>query len=486
VPTRSFKHALTHLVAYRSVPAERQRALHRRILGALERLPPGQPDAHAEALAEHAVRGEHWRRAVDHLREAGTRALARSANRAAADYLERALQALGRTDDPEALADLAIDLRLNLRHALTPLGEVDRILHHLREAETVAERVGDRWRLGRVLSFQTNGLFAQGDHTRAIACGRRAMAIARDLGDVSMAIAAEQFVGRALHAQGQYRAAAEIFGRVAASLSGEHARENLGLPVPPAVFARSHVVWCQAELGAFDDAQRAGDEAVRLAEAIGQPEALQWAYYSLGVLALERGELDTAVMHLDRVLTICRGADLPVYVPRTAAALAHAQALLGQAPAVAALEHAVAEAERRRQVNVHTPALARLAEVYLHAGRIEDAARAAERAVDLARKRGERGTEARTLRLQAEALRRSAVPRFGDAEAAGRAALAIAEELGMRPQVALARLELGRALHAAGRHEEAVASLREADSVARELGLSRVAASVREALSATG
>jgi tetratricopeptide (TPR) repeat protein len=353
-------------------------------------------------------------------------------------------------------------------------------LHHLREAEAVAERLGDRWRLGRVLSFQTNGLFAQGDHTRAIACGRRALTIARDLGDPSMAIAAEQFVGRALHAQGQYRAAAEIFGRIATSLTGERARENLGLPVPPAVFARSHVVWCQAELGAFADAQRAGDEAVQLAEAIGQPEALQWAYYSLGVLALERGELEAAVTHLDRVLTICRSADLPVYVPRTTAALAHAQALLGQAPAVAALEHAVAEAERRRQVNVHTPALARLIEVYLHEGRVEDAARVAERAVDLTRKRGERGTEARALRLQAEACRRSTPPRLGEAEAACRAALAIADELGMEPQVALARLEMSRVLRALGRQDEARAALRDAETAARRLGLSRVAAAAQE------
>jgi transcriptional regulator with AAA-type ATPase domain/tetratricopeptide (TPR) repeat protein len=482
-PGRTFKHALTHLVAYRSLPHELRRMLHARILGVLETLPPGPPDTHVKALAEHAVRGEVWRKAVDHLRAAGARALARSENRAAADYFERALEALDRTPDPVALDDVAVDVRLDLRHALTPLGEVDRILRHLGEAETVAERLGDRRRLGRVVSFQTNGLFSFGDHARAVDCGHRALAIARDLDDIPMAIAAEQFVGRALHAQGSYRAAVELFRRIAASLTGARAGENLGLPVPPAVFGRSHVVWCLAELGEFEEALRTGDEAVRLAEASGQPEALQWACYPLGLLALDRGDLETAVALLDRVLSICRSADLPVYMPRTSAALAHAHVLRGRADALATLEQAVADAERRRQVNVHTPALVRLVDAYLEVGRIDPATSAAERAVDLARKRGERGTEARALRLQAAVYRRGSQTRLAEAEASCRGALALAEELEMRPQAALCRLELGLLLRTGERADEAREALRAAESDARRLGLTRASEAAARELS---
>jgi transcriptional regulator with AAA-type ATPase domain/tetratricopeptide (TPR) repeat protein len=482
---RTFKHALTHLVAYRSLPRERQRLLHARILTALETL-PGVSDVQTEALAEHAVRGEVWSKAVVFLRHAGARALVRSAHRAAADYFERAIAALERTDAPSSHADVAVDLRLDLRHALTPLGEVDRTLRHLREAETVAARIGDRRRLGRVLSFQTNCLFSLGDHPAAIDCGHRALAIARDLDDLPMSIAAEQFVGRALHAQGSYRAAIEIFGRLAASLTGQRASENLGLPVPPGVFVRSHLVWCLAELGEFDEASRVGDEALRLAEATGQPEALQWAGYALGILALDRGDFEAAVTRLERVVSICETADLPVYLPRTGAALSHAYVLIGQADAVIRLEHWVAEAGRRRQVNVQASALVRLVDAYLHAGRIDDAVPAAERAVDLSRKRGERGTEARALRLQAAAYDRMAPPRVKDVEAPYRAALALAEELEMRPQAARCRLGLGTLLAAAGRTDEARRLLEAAATDARGLGLSRVAAEAAREVAALG
>ncbi len=450
-----FKHALTHLVAYRSLPPERQRALHAQILAALEARPAAALDTRVEALAEHAVRGEVWSKAVVYLRQAGARALAVSAHRAAADYFERAMDTLERTTDPHTFAHAAVDIRLDLRHALTPLGEVERILSRLREAEIIADRIGDARRLGRVLTFQANGLFTLGDHVRAMECGHRALAIAREVDDEPMAIAAEQFVGRALHAQGNYRAAAEIFQRLAASLTGERATANLGLPVPPAVFARAHLVWCWTELGHFDEALRVGGEAVTLAEAVGQPEALQWACYPLGLLALERDDLATALAMLQRVLTICRTSELPVYIPRTTAALGHARVLSGDAGGVEMLEQAVADAERRRQVNVHTSALGRLVEAYVALGQLDRALPAVERAVDLARKRGEHGIEARVLRLQGIVYQRGPAPRLDDADVLLRAALAIAEDLAMQPEAARCRRALGDLLRARGRDDEA-------------------------------
>ena len=44
----------------------------------------------------------------------------------------------------------AIDLRFDLRNALTPLGEHERILDSLRDAEALAEALGDQQRLGWV------------------------------------------------------------------------------------------------------------------------------------------------------------------------------------------------------------------------------------------------------------------------------------------------------------------------------------------------
>src|SRR5712691_1173368 len=117
----TFKHALTHEVAYGSVLQERRRALHARIVETLERLYENRLDEHVEALAHHAFLGEVWAKAVRYLRHAGARACRGSANREAVTLLERALAALRRLPDSASRAADDIDVRLELRLALLPL-----------------------------------------------------------------------------------------------------------------------------------------------------------------------------------------------------------------------------------------------------------------------------------------------------------------------------------------------------------------------------
>src|SRR5262249_39771152 len=69
----TFKHALTHEVAYGSVLQDRRRPLHARILDAIEALYPERLTEHVERLARHALRGEVWGKAVTYLRQAGTK-----------------------------------------------------------------------------------------------------------------------------------------------------------------------------------------------------------------------------------------------------------------------------------------------------------------------------------------------------------------------------------------------------------------------------
>ena len=61
----TFKHALTHEVAYGSLLHERQRALHARIVEAIETLYSDRLIEQVERLAHHAARGEVWGKAAD-------------------------------------------------------------------------------------------------------------------------------------------------------------------------------------------------------------------------------------------------------------------------------------------------------------------------------------------------------------------------------------------------------------------------------------
>src|SRR5207237_10719843 len=90
----TFKHALTHEVAYGSLLQERRRVLHARIVEALEVLAGDWVAEQVERLAHHALRGQLWDKALAYSRQAGEKARARSAHREVMGYFEQALSTL--------------------------------------------------------------------------------------------------------------------------------------------------------------------------------------------------------------------------------------------------------------------------------------------------------------------------------------------------------------------------------------------------------
>src|SRR5262249_61082204 len=96
-----------------------------------------------ERLAHHALRGEVWNKALAYCRQAGEKAMARSAYREAVEYLEQALRALAHLPETRDTREQAIDLRLALRSALRMRGDFRRILVYLREAESLAAALAD-------------------------------------------------------------------------------------------------------------------------------------------------------------------------------------------------------------------------------------------------------------------------------------------------------------------------------------------------------
>jgi tetratricopeptide (TPR) repeat protein len=111
----------------------------------------------------------------------------------------------------------------------------------------------------------------------------------------------------------------------------------------------------------------------------------------------------------------------------------------------------------------------RLSEAYLLAGREADARAAAQRALGLTRQHKERGHEAHTLRLLGEIAAREDPLDIGKAENHYRQALALAEELGMRPLMAHCQLGLGKLYRNIGNTQQAKKHLTAATKMMRDM-----------------
>ncbi len=119
--------------------------------------------------------------------------------------------------------------------------------------------------------------------------------------------------------------------------------------------------------------------------------------------------------------------------------------------------------------NYHSLLLVHLGEACALASRLEDAGVFADRALTLTRERGERGWGAWALRLLGEVTVRRDPPEQADGHY--RDALALAEELGMRPLVAHCHLGLGQLYRCAGNGQQAQEHLTTATTMFREMDM---------------
>jgi predicted ATPase len=451
----TFKHALTHEVAYSSVLQERRRVLHARIVEALEALAGERVAEQVERLAHHALLGEVWAKALAYGRQAGEKAMTRSAHREAMGYFEQALSALPHLPEQRDTLEQAIDLRLALRTALGSSGNLGRSLSYLREAESLAMALDDSRRLGRVLLFLANHCNQVGAYDQAIAAAQRALALAAAGGDV--VLRANQYLGQAYDYQGDYRRAIDY---TVASLDRTQHHERFGQVFLPAVTSRARLATCYAELGLFAEGRTFGEEGLRIAEAVAHPGSLMRACHGLGLLALRQGDLPRALPRLERAMGICQDADLPGFFPMTAAALGAAYTLGGRiADAVSLLTQAMAQLSATEMVRNQAFCCLSLGEAQLLADRLEEAQALAEHSLALARAHQERGNQAYALRLLGEIASHKNPPEGEAAEAHYQQALALAEELGMRPLMAHCHLGLGTLYATVGQRAQAGAAL---------------------------
>jgi class 3 adenylate cyclase/tetratricopeptide (TPR) repeat protein len=456
----TFKHALTQEVAYGSLLQERRRALHARIVESIERLYPDRMDEQVERLAYHALRGEVWRKALTYFRQAGAKAAAHSAHREAVGCFEQALVALQHLPAQQDTGEQAIDLRFNLRNALLPLGEQAQIFDHLRAAQTLAEALHDERRLGQVFAYLAEYFRMIGNSARAVESGERALALATSLQDFALELMATFFLGTVHRALGDYRRAADCFRRNVASLTEELIRERFGMTGLPAVMSRTWLVSCLTDLGAFDEGAARGAEAVRLAEAVDHPFSLIQAYFALGSLYLSKGDLSKAIPVLERGLGLCRVANIPTWFPTVAATLGYAYTLAGRvAEALPLLQQVAAQDTSRGLSAAHARWIAYLSEAYLLTGHIDEATGLAGRALAFARDLKARGNEAHALWLLGEIQAYQNPLGMEVAEVAYRQALALADELGMRPLLAHCHLGLGILYTKGGQLAQARAAL---------------------------
>jgi class 3 adenylate cyclase/tetratricopeptide (TPR) repeat protein len=448
----TFKHALTHEAAYSGLLQERRRALHAQIIDAIEALYPDRLAEQVNGLAIHAVRGEVWEKALHYCRQVGEKGYVRRANREAVTGYEQALEAHGHLPECPETEISAMELRHGLALCLNALGEHQRALIVLREAETLARRLDDRARLGRVLSLSGLILRLDGDSDGALAAAEEGLEIAASLGDPLQQADAVRRLAEVFDAVGDFRQAAELMRRNVEMLA-------IGTPGPErdlAIWSRAWLGRVLSDLGEFIEGQHHGEEALRLAMEDQRGTGPLAAYGMLGLLYRNKGDLKAAVRVFEGGLAFARVSDDKDWTEIMTAWLGEVYGLEGRfADGLALLEKAYSSALQRHALYFVPHRARQLSTVYRLSGRVPEAWPFARQALDHARQQKMRGREVPAL-IELGALHAEANPPDGQrSEAHYREALTLAAELGMRPLIADCHLGLGKLYRRTGKLQEA-------------------------------
>jgi class 3 adenylate cyclase/tetratricopeptide (TPR) repeat protein len=224
----TFKHALTHETAYAGVLQDRRRALHAAIVETIERLHVDRLAGQVEILAHHAVRGGLTAKAVSYLRQAGEKAMNRSAALEAVGFFETAIGLLaGLPETTETLSD-ELDIRIVLGPALitlkgAPAPEVHGVYAR---AQELVERLDDSSRRFPVLWGLWFISYTLGRYPAAREAGRRLLKDAEGGDDSGRLVEAHHALWPTLLAMGESAAAVPHMERgIALYDKGRHASQ---------------------------------------------------------------------------------------------------------------------------------------------------------------------------------------------------------------------------------------------------------------------
>jgi tetratricopeptide (TPR) repeat protein len=239
----------------------------------------------------------------------------------------------------------ATDLRLDLRNALHALGESARMFAILRDAERLAEALGDHQRLASISNHLSNYFMWMGAPDRAVASSQRALTHAMACGDVTSQVVIRFNLGWAYGTMGDYGRAIDLNRSIAETITDDVRSGRASGGGFMSVLCRNTLAWMLAELGAFAEGLAHGEEGIRLAEMSAHPGSLARIYNGVGQLYLRKGDFPQAIAMLEQAWHFCQMAHIALFALIIAGNLGSAYALSGRvAEALPLLEHAVAQA----------------------------------------------------------------------------------------------------------------------------------------------
>jgi class 3 adenylate cyclase/tetratricopeptide (TPR) repeat protein len=462
----TFKHALTHDVAYHSLLIERRKLIHERTAQAIEALYGEASEDHYADLAHHYRSSDNAAKAIEYLRLAGEQADRRGAYAQAIANIEPALRLIEQLPEgaERARAELGLRMVEGLSvNAVYGLASLERIQTFERVCE-LGERLGDTPALLRGLYEVGFAYSTRGEAFRAQEVAKRFLVLAEQStseevpgfvyflraffayrsGDLPRAFSLERDLMDRLESAEQ--------GATAES-PGEAAWTSLRLSGgDQSVLVAAAFAQVEQAMGRPDQASKLSEQAVRRGRQLKKPYQLAIAIGQAGAVRFEQRDPEVARRHADAEIALAEEHGFRELLAWGRALRGWAMTELGQAQqGVAELDAVAAEVP----AILTMPKSLIFAQAYLRIGRLGQAIATVDEALVEIERSGTHLGEPELYRLKGEGTLMRDSSMTAEAEAYFRRAIEVAQGQSAKWWELRATVSLARLLRDAHRLDEA-------------------------------
>ncbi|MFQ5773158.1 MAG: adenylate/guanylate cyclase domain-containing protein [Kiloniellaceae bacterium] len=456
----TFKHALTHEVAYGSLLQERRAGLHRQIAEAIEATFAGRLAEQSERLAHHYTEAGLAAQAIPYWQQAGERAIERSANTEAIAHLRKGLdllESLPKTKEhsrQKTMLLLAMGISLQAtRGASSP--DVGRVYG---EARQLCEETGDTSLLFPVLWGLWRCHRTRANLSIAHELAQELLDLARDQEDSTLLLQAHHAQWTTLYYLGKFAAAQDHVDQGVALYSPQEHRKQAFVIAghDPCVCGQGTaalVLWLS---GRPDRALERIDKAVRLARELDQPSSMALAWIESTLVHLFRREPEKVLERAEALLALAAEWDFSEDLTTGEILRGWAEIRQGRSePAVRRMHDALSARRSAGRTVEESHVLGILAEAFGAVARPEIGLTLLDEGLVASERHGAHYWLAELHRLRGELLLMQSRDNGPEAEACFDRAIGIARNQGVRALELRAATNLARLWQAQGKTIEA-------------------------------
>jgi predicted ATPase/class 3 adenylate cyclase len=402
----TFKHALTLEVAYGSLLVERRKDLHERTAREIEVLFSSRLEDHYGDLAHHYTRSGNRLKTLEYLRLSAQQALRRSASSEAISQLTNALRILESLPETRERDQQELILQTMLGPVLiaTKGNAASEVGEAYQRAVELGRKEGDSAQLFPVLFGMRSFHLVRAELQQARELGEQLIGLSETTGDPGLALEANLAKGNTSFLFGDFPSALQCLERGFALYDPQKYRAHAFVyGLDPGVFCLCRIAWIFALTGRRDQASQKILETFALAHRQDHAYSLAVAILHACNVHILRCEWSAVRHQAEAGIALCNEQGFANILEQSRNFRAYALAQQGETEeGISAIREGLASYRATRSALNYPYFLANLAEACKRAERFEEGLAAAEEAIALVEKTGERYHEAKLYQIKGE------------------------------------------------------------------------------------